>query len=79
MDGYISILFLISVALTFHGTEAQCRGLCIAICQHPENNCCAGNAGASSPHIPGLPYVDGTYDYACKNGRCYIGCTYLRF
>ena len=72
MDGYISILFLISVALTFHGTEARrfqgYEGICEDICEKPENtsgqNCCRGNSGT---------YLDGSYDYACKNGRCYLG------
>ena len=68
MDGYISILFLISVALTFDGTEADCRGICKNICEQPEvtsgQNCCRGNSGT---------YVDGTYDYACKNQLCALG------
>ena len=72
MDGYISILFLISVALTFDGTEADCRGICKNICEQPEvtsgQNCCRGKNGN---------YVDGTYDNACKNGRCWLGGTYV--
>ena len=62
---------LISVALTFHGTEHEARrfqgyeGICEDICEKPENtsgqNCCRGNSGT---------YLDGSYDYACKNGRC---------
>ena len=65
MKGYISILLLISAALTFDGTEAGCRNRCRNICEQPENtsgqNCCRGNSGT---------YLDGSYDYACKNGRC---------
>ena len=75
MNGYVSIIFLISVALTFHGTEAisqHCRVICKDICKQPENtsgqNCCRGNNGN---------YVDGTYDNACKNGRCTLGCMYI--
>ena len=41
MNGYISIIFLISVALTFHGTEARrfqgYEGICEDICEKPEN------------------------------------------
>ena len=68
MKGYISILLLISAALTFDGTEAGCRNRCRNICEQPEKtsgqNCCRGNSGT---------YLDGSYDYACKNGRCYLG------
>ena len=60
MDGYISIIFLISAALTFHGTEAtiyECYDLCRQYCARAENpsgqNCCRDD------------------DYAgCRNGRC---------
>ena len=45
----------------FQGYE----GICEDICEKPENtsgqNCCRGNSGT---------YLDGSYDYACKNGRC---------
>ena len=66
MNGYISIIFLISAALTFHGTEAIfCDDICRHYCAKTENtsgqNCCRGNRGT---------YLDGSYDYACKNGRC---------
>ena len=72
MNGYISIIFLISVVLTIHGIEQHCRVICKDICEQPENtsgqNCCRGNNGN---------YVDGTYDNACKNGRCTLGCMYI--
>ena len=72
MNGYISIILLISVVLTIHGIEQHCRVLCENICQQQENtsgqDCCRASSGT---------YLDGTYDNACKNGRCILGCMYM--
>ena len=66
MNGDIFTFFLlISVMLTFHGTEAQCRSTCRNICRHQGDkgqNCCSGtDAGYGR---------NGQYDPYCREGTC---------
>ena len=68
MKGDIFTFFLLSVALTLHGTEAGCRNVCESICQERGNqglNCCSGTQGGYGEN--------GKYDLhrpACRRGYC---------
>ena len=59
MNRYMLSFFLISAALTFHGTEAQasCRRRCVTICNLESTNCCRDTG-----HI---------WDRHCYGGICH--------
>ena len=67
MKGDIYTFFLISVVLTFHGTEADCRRTCEDICRLEGReglNCCSGTQGGYGRN--------NKYDRhnACREGTC---------
>ena len=95
MDGYISIILLISVALTVHGThrswhytcsspgnDNSCsyRRKCIAICEAPEKTTGLNCCRGNSGTYPDH---GGFYDKVCKNGICgpllYVPYKFLAF
>ena len=78
MNGDIFSLFLISVVLTFHGTEAGCQATCENICRFKRGNeglnCCAGIQGgygrnSTFAKVP-VPVGGGDHDPVCREGTC---------
>ena len=80
MNGNIFSLFLISIVLTFRGTEAYsestCRRQCEPICRIRGDeglNCCAGTKGGYGPKNLSHLFPDqqtGKYDPVCREGTC---------